>query len=88
MIDREEFRRRCCEFFARPIPNLGEQWATGFEFQRLLHGAGLAGVTVPAEYGGLGLPSDYVEILNDEARGLDLPVGVLVITIGMCVPVL
>jgi len=86
-MDLDTFRTRCREFFARPVARTGEQWSTGFAFQRALHEAGLAGITVPVEYGGQGLSAAHLAICDEEARGLDLPVGVLTITIGMCIPV-
>jgi alkylation response protein AidB-like acyl-CoA dehydrogenase len=57
-------------------------------FQRALYDAGLAGLTVPTEYGGQGLTPTHLEWLNDEAAGYYLPIGIFTITIGMCVPVL
>jgi alkylation response protein AidB-like acyl-CoA dehydrogenase len=83
-----EFRARCRAFLDEPIEQLEDQWATGVAFQRRLFDAGLAGITVPVEYGGQGLTAEHVEVLNEEAAGRDLPTGVFTITIGMCVPVL
>ena len=57
-------------------------------FQRHLFDAGLAGLTVPREYGGQGLTRRHVEIFNEEAVDFYLPIGLYTITIGMCVPVL
>ena len=51
-------------------------------------GAGLAGLTVPAEYGGQGLTRRHQEIFNEEAVDFYLPIGLYTITIGMCIPVL
>ena len=83
-----DFRARCRAFLAEPVERLADQWATGVAFQRRLYDAGLAGLTVPVEYGGQGLTGEHVEVLNEEAAGHDLPTGVFTITIGMCVPVL
>ena len=60
----------------------------GMAFQQQLFDAGLAGLTVPAEYGGAGLTARHLEIFNEEAADYWLPTGLYTITIGMCVPVL
>src|SRR5215203_1766686 len=60
----------------------------GMAFQATLAAAGLAGLTVPAEYGGAGLTKRHAEIFNEEAADYWLPTGLYTITIGMCVPVL
>lgn len=88
MIDLEAFRERCRSFLTEPIEDLGSMWPTAIAFQRRLYDAGLAGVTVPVEYGGQGLTADHLEVLNAEAMGYELPLGAFTITIGMCVPVL
>ncbi len=88
MIGLEEFRTRCRTFLDTPVEDLGDTWATGIAFQRKLYDAGLAGVTVPEDYGGQGLSGEHQEVLATEADGLTLPTGVFTITIGMCVPVL
>jgi alkylation response protein AidB-like acyl-CoA dehydrogenase len=60
----------------------------GIDFQGRLFDAGLAGLTVPAVYGGAGLTKRHLEIFNEEAVEFWLPTGLYTITIGMCVPVL
>ena len=60
----------------------------GVEFQSRLFDAGLAGLTVPARYGGAGLDKRHVEVFNEEAADYWLPTGLYTITIGMCIPVL
>jgi alkylation response protein AidB-like acyl-CoA dehydrogenase len=60
----------------------------GMAFQAALATAGLAGLTVPAEYGGAGLSKRHAELFNEEAADYWLPTGLYTITIGMCVPVL
>ncbi len=60
----------------------------GIDFQARLFDAGLAGLTVPAPYGGAGLTKRHLEIFNEEAADYWLPTGLYTITIGMCVPVL
>ena len=88
MITVETFRAKARAFLAEPIEQLADHWATGAAFQRRLFDAGLAGVTIPVEYGGQGLTREHEEALREEAAGLRLPTGVFTITIGMCVPVL
>lgn len=85
--DLDEFRARCRRFLAEPIDDLGDNWATAIAFQRRLFDAGLAGLTIPVEYGGQGLDRAHQEVLEEEAAGLRLPTGVFTITLGMCLPV-
>ena len=88
MDEFEEFRNRCRTFLAEPIDRSGDRWAVGRAFQRRLFDAGLAGISVPVEYGGQGLGQEFEEILHKQAAGQHLPTGVFTITLGMCVPVL
>jgi len=88
MTDLDAFRARCRAFLDEPVEQLDGNWATGIAFQRRLFDAGLAGLTVPAIYGGQGLGPEYDEVLQEEAAGHHLPTGVFTITLGMCVPVL
>jgi alkylation response protein AidB-like acyl-CoA dehydrogenase len=91
-----EFRERVRSFLAqhcvrrvesRDTPMLDDR-TVAMAFQRRLFDAGLAGLTVPREYGGQGLSRRHVEVFNEEAVDFYLPIGVYTITIGMCVPVL
>ena len=91
-----EFRERVRSFLvqhcmrrveSRDTPMLDDR-TTAMRFQRDLFDAGLAGLTVPREYGGQGLSRRHLEIFNEEAVDYYLPIGVYTITIGMCVPVL
>jgi alkylation response protein AidB-like acyl-CoA dehydrogenase len=88
MPDLETFRRRCRTFLDVQDDLGGDRWQIGRAFQRRLFDAGLAGITVPVEYGGQGLDFDFEEILHKEAAGRRLPTGIFTITLGMCVPVL
>ena len=88
MIGLDQFRWRCRAFLAEPVEDLGGMWPTAIDFQRRLFDAGLAGITVPVEYGGQGLSVEHLEVLNAEAAGMELPLGAFTITLGMCVPVL
>ena len=91
-----EFRERVRTFLvehcmrrveSRDTPMLDDR-TTAMTFQRRLFDCGLAGITVPVEYGGQGLSRRYHEILNEEAVDFYLPIGLYTITIGMCIPVL
>jgi alkylation response protein AidB-like acyl-CoA dehydrogenase len=92
----DAFRERVRAFLARHAQrrvDLGEVPAyvpreTGMAFQAELFDAGLAGLTVPREYGGAGLTKRHLEVFNEEAAEYWLPTGLYTITIGMCVPVL
>ena len=57
-------------------------------YQRALWAAGLAGVSLPAEYGGGGLAIDAQHILDEEMTGYEDPRTHLMISLGMCVPTL
>jgi alkylation response protein AidB-like acyl-CoA dehydrogenase len=58
------------------------------ELQRMLFDAGLAGVTVPTEYGGQGLTPAHQQALNEELRGYEYPVRFQVPTFTPCMAVL
>jgi alkylation response protein AidB-like acyl-CoA dehydrogenase len=96
MDDEGAFRERVRAFLAANATKrieLGEVPAyvpreLGMAFQATLADAGLAGLTVPVEYGGAGLTKRHAEIFNEEAADYWLPTGLYTITIGMCVPVL
>jgi len=95
-VDENDFRERVRAFLlercqrrvdSRGTPMLDDREAA-MTFQRRLFDAGLAGLTVPLEYGGQGLSRRYQEIFNEEAVDFYLPIGLYTITLGMCVPVL
>jgi alkylation response protein AidB-like acyl-CoA dehydrogenase len=94
--EEDAFRARVRSFLAANATKrieLGEVPAyvprdVGERFQLALADAGLAGLTVPVEYGGAGLTKRHAEIFNEEAADYWLPTGLYTITIGMCVPVL
>jgi alkylation response protein AidB-like acyl-CoA dehydrogenase len=95
-VDESAFRAHVRAFLAANATKrveLGETPAyipreLGMDFQARLFDAGLAGLTVPAQYGGAGLTKRHLEIFNEEAAEYWLPTGLYTITIGMCVPVL
>ena len=86
--DQAAFRRRCRSFLATVADAESATWAEAQAYQRALYAAGLAGLEVPADYGGQGLDRSYAEIFAAEAAGRRLAGGMFVITLGMCVPVL
>src|SRR4051812_35712033 len=57
-------------------------------YERALWDAGLAGVSIPSQYGGGGLPPDAQAIFDDEMSSYDDPRTHLMISLGMCVPTL
>ena len=56
--------------------------------QRALFGAGLAGITVPREYGGQGLTAAHQRALNEELSGFEWPSRFQVPTMSPCAAVL
>ena len=92
----EEFRDRAVAFLAAnatPLSEAGDsarntRVADAKDFQAKLTEAGLAGITFPIEYGGLGLPKEYGEAWQAETKKYSLPMGPLAISHGMCLPVL
>jgi len=58
------------------------------EVQRMLFEAGLAGVCVPAEYGGQGLTPAHQQVLNEELAGYEFPSRFQAPTLSPCAAVL
>jgi alkylation response protein AidB-like acyl-CoA dehydrogenase len=56
------------------------------KYQAGLFDAGLAGLTWPKEYGGVGRSNAYQQAFNEESAEYDLPVLPLTIGFGMCGP--
>lgn len=57
-------------------------------FQAKLFAAGLAGLSLPTEYGGKGLPVEFENIWRDEASRYPLMTEELSISLGNCLPVI
>src|SRR4051812_46871621 len=57
-------------------------------FQRALHAAGLAGLSVPPAFGGRGLPVAYETAWREEAGRFPLMTESLSITLGNCLSTL
>ncbi len=92
----DEFRARCQAFLADhatglvfdPDPRGANELEAAKVFQQKVAEAGLAGVTYPVPYGGLGYPKSYDRIWREEyAKHHDMT-GQLTISHGMCVPML
>ncbi len=58
------------------------------ELQRMLYGAGLAGLCVPEEYGGRGFPVEYQHVLNEEIAGFEYPMRFQAPTLCQCMAVI
>ncbi len=93
----DEFRARARAFldehatgleYDQPDPRSANELEANKAFQQKVAEAGLAGVTYPVEFGGLGYPKSYERIWREEtAKSADMT-GQLTISHGMCVPML
>ena len=87
--DAEAFRARCRAFLDEHATGGGRRnIAVAREFQAALTDAGLAGLPYPSEYGGAGLTLEHEKIWRQEAQAYPAMTGELVISHGMCLPVL
>ncbi|MGH1492620.1 MAG: acyl-CoA dehydrogenase family protein [Acidimicrobiales bacterium] len=92
----DEFRVRCHEFLTEHATGLifepdargANELAAAKVFQQKVADAGLAGVTYPKEFGGLGLSKSYDRIWREEYAKHNDMTGQLTISHGMCVPML
>ncbi|MGB5759694.1 MAG: acyl-CoA dehydrogenase family protein [Acidimicrobiales bacterium] len=93
----DEFRARCQAFlsehatglvFDQPDPRGANELEACKAFQQKVAAAGLAGVTYPAAYGGLGLSKSYDRIWREEYSKHHDMTSQLTISHGMCVPML
>ncbi|MCD2190517.1 acyl-CoA dehydrogenase family protein [Actinomycetospora soli] len=92
------FRRRAADFLARQgcrhedAPSRsrapGDYVAAARVHQHALAEHGLAGITWPAEYGGLGLGPEFRAAFDEEAAGFETFSALFTIGLGMCGPVL
>jgi alkylation response protein AidB-like acyl-CoA dehydrogenase len=78
----EQFARRAAEWLAEHMPRLTAEpvherrddiWDRQRELQRRLWDGGFAGITVPREYGGLGLPIEYQHAFTEASLPYELP---------------
>src|SRR5215207_1780778 len=84
-----QFESRCRQFlssYARPAQR--RDLSSARAFQSALAEAGLAGLTYPVEYGGAGLTLEHERIYRSLAQEFPPMAGELVISHGMCLPVL
>ena len=84
-----EFSERVRAFLAEHTKaGQGRNFEAAREFQGKLAAAGLAGLPYPKEYGGAGLTLEHERIFRQVAQGFPQMTGELVISHGMCLPVL
>jgi alkylation response protein AidB-like acyl-CoA dehydrogenase len=78
----DEFARRARVWLADHMPRLTSEpvferrddvWDRQRELQRMLWDGGFAGICVPREYGGLGLPLEYQHAFTKESLPYELP---------------
>ena len=85
----DAFRARVREFLAANTAVKGRRDINAAkEFQGKLAEAGLAGLPYPTEYGGAGLTLEHERIYRQVAQEFPAMTGELVISHGMCLPVL
>jgi alkylation response protein AidB-like acyl-CoA dehydrogenase len=58
------------------------------QLQRMLFDAGLAGITIPRDYGGQGLTREHQQALNEEMDGREYPVHLQIPTMVPCAAVI
>ena len=85
----DAFRTRCHEFLKEHArPGAARDIAATKQFQQALADAGLAGLAYPAEFGGAGLTLEHEKIWREVAQKYPIMNAELVISHGMCLPVL
>ncbi|MCR6030277.1 acyl-CoA dehydrogenase [Nocardioides sp. zg-579] len=93
--DVDAFRARARAWLAATMPRLADapdlpdedaEWARARELQRLLHDGGFAGISYPAEYGGLGLTPAHQQAFTEESAAYEMPLLLNVPTLGICGP--
>jgi alkylation response protein AidB-like acyl-CoA dehydrogenase len=85
----DAFRTRCHEFLKEHArAGNGRDIASTRQFQGELAAAGLAGLAYPTEYGGAGLTLDHERIWREAAQQYPVMNADLVISHGMCLPML
>ncbi len=85
----EAFRERCRAFLSEHAkPGARRDLEAARSFQAALAEAGLAGLTYDTEFGGAGLTLEHERIFRQVAQQFPAMTGELVISHGMCLPVL
>ena len=84
-----EFAERVRTFLAaNTTSGRGRNIDAARDFQGRLADAGLAGIPYPSEFGGAGLTLEHEKIFRQVAQEFPMMTGELVISHGMCLPVL
>ena len=84
-----EFAERVRTFLAaNATSGRGRNIDAARDFQGRLADAGLAGIPYPSEFGGAGLTLEHEKIFRQVAQEFPMMTGELVISHGMCLPVL
>ena len=84
-----DFSERVRAFLAEnTTAGQGRNFGAAREFQGKLAAAGLAGLPYPKEFGGAGLTLEHERIFRQVAQAFPQMTGELVISHGMCLPVL
>jgi alkylation response protein AidB-like acyl-CoA dehydrogenase len=87
--DADAFRERCRDFLREHAePGARRNLEAAKEFQHALADAGLAGLAYAKEYGGAGLTLEHERIWRQVSQEFPQMTGELVISHGMCLPVL
>ncbi|MEO6571569.1 MAG: acyl-CoA dehydrogenase family protein [Ilumatobacteraceae bacterium] len=87
--DAAAFRERCREFLAaNTASGARRDLQAAKAFQGKLTDAGLAGLTISTEYGGAGLTAEHERIWRSVAQEFPPMTSELVISHGMCLPVI
>ena len=85
----DAFRDRCRAFLREhATPGARRNLAAAMQFQQALAEAGLAGLAYATEYGGAGLTLEHERIWRQVSQEFPQMTGELVISHGMCLPVL
>jgi alkylation response protein AidB-like acyl-CoA dehydrogenase len=88
-VERERFAARCRAFLVQATsPGTPSTMAEAKAFQAALVGAGLAGLAYPQEYGGAGLTLEHEQIYRRVAQEFPPMANKLMVSHGMCLPVL
>jgi alkylation response protein AidB-like acyl-CoA dehydrogenase len=88
-LEAEEFRARCGAFLSEhAVAGMRRDIAAAKVFQGKLAEAGLAGLPYAKKYGGAGLTHEHDRIWRAVAQQFPAMAGDLVISHGMCLPVL
>lgn len=92
MVEVDAFRLKAREWLAANAARFNGTDPSDLEasraFRRQLWEAGLLGITLDSEYGGLGLTADHQRAFSEEAARYSLPALGEAVTTGICAPTL